>query len=68
MRKKYYAVIVDEKESGDHCLKPFDKKADADKVAQQLQGKLYEYDWPDLGHPQYLGGKLIKDYSINSDC
>lgn len=62
--KKYYAVVTNEKDNGDHQIKRFSKREAAEQYAKINKGKLFEYE----GKPLDLGddhkrGRLIKDYS-----
>ena len=63
MNKKYYAVVANEKENGDHSIKRFGDQSDADAAAKKDKGKLYEYDTPLKIGEDHRKGKLIVDYS-----
>jgi len=64
-KKKYYAVVINEKENGDHHLKRFTDETEADKVAKEKNGKVFEYEDKPLGRGDapWGRGKLIANYT-----
>lgn len=63
MNKKYYAVVTKVKENGDHAIKRFGDRSNADAAAKKEKGKLYEYDTPLKIGEDHRKGQLIVDYS-----
>ncbi|KTD47928.1 hypothetical protein Lqui_2192 [Legionella quinlivanii] len=63
MDKKYYAVVTNEKENGDHDLARYSDRNNADAAARKNRGKLYEYTQPIRNGDDHRKGKLIADYS-----
>ncbi|HCD9515737.1 TPA: hypothetical protein NGI80_000186 [Legionella pneumophila] len=65
MERKYYVVISNENEDGDHEVGRFSDWNRADSAAKSRKGKLYEFKGKQLvlGEDYKLRGKLIKDYT-----
>jgi len=63
MDNKYYAVVCDERDNGDHTIGRFSKKSDAELAARKKKGKLYEYNQPLGIGDDHRKGRLIADHS-----
>lgn len=65
MERRYYVVISNENEHGDHQAERFSDLEEADQAAKLRKGKLYEYQGKQLGigEDHEVRGKLIGNYS-----